>query len=234
MWLINDHTEINMRMRYKKHLEERMAKVNDVLLHRECELFYQLTEQEKNFIINPTDVFNNTNPIYLELGCGKGAFAIKSAKLHPERNYIALEKLSNVIIGGCEQAQKEGLKNLKFLNCRAENLLYYLPPKSVKEIILNFSCPFPKKTYANRRLTSKNYLEIYKKLLLPDGIIRQKTDDKNFFEYSIDSYIQNGFEPFDITENLGESQDGNITTEYEEKFRALGKNIYFLKAKIKD
>ncbi len=221
-------------MRYKKHLEERMEKVKDVLLHREIEQFYKLSEEEKNFIINPIEVFGNFNPIYLELGCGKGSFAIKSAKAYPEQNYIALEKLSNVIVGGCEQAQKEKLKNLKFLNCRAENLLYYLPKNSVKEILLNFSCPFPKETYANRRLTSKNYLSIYKQLLLPDGIIRQKTDDHDFFIYSIESLQENGFEVFYQTENLGETQDGNITTEYEEKFRALGKNIYSLKARIKN
>ncbi len=223
-----------MRMRYKKHLEERMDAISDVLLHREVEEFYRLTEQEKNFVVNPHDVFGNDNPLYLELGCGKGAFAIQSAQLHPERNYIALEKLSNVIVVACEQAQELHLSNLRFLNCRAENLLYYLPSGSVTEILLNFSCPFPKKTYANRRLTSPNYLAIYKQLLVKDGIIRQKTDDKPFFDYSVETLAANGFTVFDVTYDLPQNADGNIVTEYESKFRAIGKPIYALKAKIKE
>lgn len=222
-----------MRMRYKKHLEERMDAISDVLLHREVEEFYRLTEEEKNFVVDPREVFGNDNPLYLELGCGKGAFAIQSAQLHPDRNYIALEKLSNVIVVACEQAQKLQLANLRFLNCRAENLLYYLPRGSVTEILLNFSCPFPKKTYANRRLTSPNYLAIYKQLLVKDGIIRQKTDDKPFFDYSVETLAANGFDVYDVDYNLPADADGNIVTEYESKFRAIGKPIYALKAKIK-
>lgn len=221
-----------MRMRYKKHLEERMSAVSDVLLHREVEEFYRMTEEEKNFVVNPADVFGNNNPLYLELGCGKGSFAIQSATLHRDRNYIALEKLSNVIVVGCEQAQKAALPNLRFLNCRAENLLYYLPKNSVTEIILNFSCPFPKKTYANRRLTSPNYLTIYKQLLTADGIIRQKTDDRPFFDYSVETLTANGWEVYDIDYNLPADADGNIVTEYESKFRAIGKPIYSLKAML--
>lgn len=222
-----------MRMRYKKHLEERMDAISDVLLHREVEEFYRLTEEEKNFVVDPREVFGNDNPLYLELGCGKGAFAIQSAQLHPDRNYIALEKLSNVIVVSCEQAQQLHLPNLRFLNCRAENLLYYLPSGSVTEILLNFSCPFPKKTYANRRLTSPNYLAIYKQLLVKDGIIRQKTDDKPFFDYSVETLAANGFDVYDVDYDLPADAEGNIVTEYESKFRALGKPIYALKARIK-
>lgn len=221
-----------MRMRYKKHLEERMQAIAPVLLHREVEEFYRLSEEEKNFVVDPKTVFGNDNPLYLELGCGKGSFAIQSAKLHPDRNYIALEKLSNVIVVGCEQAMREQLPNLRFLNCRAENLLHYLPEHSVTEILLNFSCPFPKKTYANRRLTSPNYLALYKRLLADGGIIRQKTDDKPFFDYSLESYAENGFETFDITLDLPADAEGNIVTEYESKFREMGKPIYAVKAKI--
>ena len=221
-----------MRMRYKKHLEERMQAIAPVLLHREMEEFYRLSEEEKNFVVDPKTVFGNDNPLYLELGCGKGSFAIQSAKLHPDRNYIALEKLSNVIVVGCEQAMREQLPNLRFLNCRAENLLHYLPEQSVTEILLNFSCPFPKKTYANRRLTSPNYLALYKRLLADGGIIRQKTDDKPFFDYSLESYAENGFETFDITLDLPADAEGNIVTEYESKFREIGKPIYAVKAKI--
>ena len=221
-----------MRMRLKKHLDERILHVNGVLLAREGDDFYKLTDEEKNFVKTVKEIFGNDNGLHLELGCGKGAFAITSAALHPERNYIAVEKLSNVIVVACENAVKANLPNLRFINCRAENMLCYLPEHSVKEIILNFSCPFPKKTYANRRLTSKNYLELYKRLLNGDGIISQKTDNLDFFEWSIDSFKQNGFETFDVTYDLPADAPDNVVTEYEAKFREQYQKIYALKARV--
>lgn len=206
----------------------------DVLLAKECEDFYKLTENERNFVVNLNEVFETCGKLCLELGCGKGAYAITAAKLHPKKNFIAVEKLSNVIVVACENAVKEVLSNLKFLNCRAENLLCFLPENCANEIILNFSCPFPKKTYANRRLTSKNYLELYKRLLTPNGIIIQKTDDISFFEYSLNSLSENGFTVFDVTFDLPFDAENNIVTEYEAKFREQGKKICALKAKIKD
>ena len=120
---------------------------------------------------------------------------------------------------------------MRFLNIRAENLDSFLPPHSVDVIALNFSCPFPKKTYANRRLTSKYFLEMYKRLLKEEGVICQKTDDKDFFEWSVESLAQHGYEVYDICYDLPADADGNVVTEYESKFRALGKPIYALKAK---
>lgn len=223
-----------MRMRLKKHLDERIAATEAVLIAREAEKFYEMTEEEKQrFNIDVGAVFGNNHPVCLEIGCGKGAFAIEIAKRNPNKNYLAVEKLSNVIVVACEAAQKENLVNLRFLNCRAENLLCYLPTKSVAEILLNFSCPYPKKTYANRRLTSKNFLEIYKKILTTDGIIAQKTDNKDFFDYSIQSLSENGFDVYDICDNVPIDAPDNVPTEYEMKFRALGMPIYSLKAKLK-
>ena len=221
-----------MRMRLKKHLDERIAECSEVLLAREGDGFFQLSEEEKKqFQQNPTAVFGNGNKVCLEIGCGKGAWALQCAALHPDINYIALEKLSNVIVVACEQASKLNLHNLRFLNVRAENLDSFLTPCSVDEIALNFSCPFPKKTYANRRLTSKYFLELYKRLLKPHGTISQKTDDYDFFLWSIDSYRENGYEVYDVCYDLPADAVGNVVTEYEAKFRALGKPIYSLKAK---
>ena len=222
-------------MRLKKHLEERIADCGDILLAREGDGFFKLSEAEKKqFQQNPAAVFGNDNKVCLEIGCGKGAWAIQSATMSPNVNYIALEKLSNVIVVACEQACKLHLQNLRFLNIRAENLDSFLPPHSVDEIALNFSCPFPKKTYTNRRLTSKYFLELYKRLLKVDGIICQKTDDYDFFQWSVESYKEHGFEVYDLCYDLPADADGNIVTEYESKFRALGKPIYALKAKIKE
>lgn len=215
-----------MRMRYKKHLPERLEKVSEIFLARESETFYNTPINQRHFVVDVEKVFGNGNPIVLEIGCGKGAFAIKYAKQHPNTNIIAVEKLSNVIVAGCEQAQKEQLQNLRFLNCGAENLLFFLPHHCVDEIILNFSCPFPKKGYANRRLTYKTFLEKYLLLLKEGGVIHQKTDDVSFFEFSLEQYEQCGFAVQNITYDLHAEKDReNITTEYEEKFVALGKKI---------
>ena len=225
-----------MRMRLKKHLDERIDQCNSILLAREGDEFFKLTEAEKQQFMQPlANVFGEKKgalPLTLEIGCGKGAWAIQSAQQHPNINYIGVEKLSNVIVVACEEALRQKLTNLKFLNCRAENLLYFLPPHSVDVIALNFSCPFPKKTYANRRLTSKNFLELYKHLLKSGAVICQKTDDLNFFEWSQESYKQNGYEVYDVCYDLPSNALGNVVTEYEAKFRALGKPIYSLKAKI--
>ncbi len=222
-----------MRMRLKKNLPQRINDCKEVLLIQEEYEFYKLTEQERNAMrLNLEEAFSNDNPLSLELGCGKGSFALQWAKKNPNKNLLALEKLSNVIVVACEDALTQNLPNLRFMNCRAENLRYYLPDHCAEQILLNFSCPFPKKTYANRRLTSKNYLQLYKHILTENGIIKQKTDDLDFFEFSLQSYADNGYEVFDVTYDLPNDEE-NIPTEYEQKFRALGKKIYACKARLK-
>lgn len=219
-----------MRMRLKKHLDERLDACKDILIAREVEDFYKLKPEERKFTVDTAQIFEQpNNALVLEIGCGKGAWAIESAQRHPDKNYLAVEKLSNVIVAACEQALPHRLPNLKFVNCRAENLDCFLPRKCVNEIALNFSCPFPKKTYANRRLTSARYLQLYKDLLADDGVILQKTDDKTFFEWSIDSLRENGYQVYDICYDLPEGGD-NVVTEYERKFRAQYLPIYALKA----
>ena len=220
-------------MRLKKHLDERIGACKTYLLAREGDGFFSLDEQEK--LANVVDLrktFANSRPVVLELGCGKGAWALGSAYKHPDKNYVAVEKLSNVIVVACEQACRLQLPNVRFLNCRAENLRYFLPAGCAEQIALNFSCPFPKKTYANRRLTSRSFLELYKYLLTDDGIITQKTDNLDFFEWSVDSLKQNGYEVFDVTYDLPADGDDNVVTEYESKFRAQGMPIYALKARV--
>ena len=151
--------------------------------------------------VNPTDevcphcghVFGNENEVYLDLGCGNGCFSLDIAKTYRDRNYIGVEKISNVLICGAERAAAENPDNCIFLNCAVENLKYYLPFNSIAGIYLNFSCPFPKGTYQNRRLTYPRYLELYKVLLKQNGRIFLKTDSEDFFEYSLETLKQCGF-----------------------------------------
>lgn len=222
-----------MRMRLKKHLDERIDACKEYLLAREGDGFFRLKEEEKYLnVIDLDKTFGQSLPITLELGCGKGAWTINSAAKNPDKSYVAVEKLSNVIVVACESASELKVPNARFLNCRAENLRYFLPPRCADVIALNFSCPFPKKTYANRRLTSKYFLELYKYLLTDDGIITQKTDNLDFFEWSKESLAQNGYEVYDVNYDLPAGLDGDVVTEYEAKFRSQGIKINALKARV--
>ncbi len=223
-----------MRMRKKKYLEERLQAVSDYL--------YIINTEDRNFntavlekeYIDFEKWFGNANPIYLEIGCGKGKFACEYAKTHPEINVIAVEKSANVIVIACEMAKEMGLSNLKFIAGSAEYLEKFIPPKSVSGIFLNFSCPFPKKAYATHRLTHAKFLESYKKLMCDGAEIHQKTDNMHFFEFSLEQFSSCGFALKNVSLDLHNSGfEGNIMTEYESKFVALGLPIYRLEAYIK-
>lgn len=218
-------------MRRKNNLEERLALCKSSLLYIEGEEFYHKDIKDRFNILNLEEVFKNSNPLWLEIGCGKGQFALQTAKLNPNINVIAVEKISNVILSACERAEIEKPLNCKFLNCSAENLGYYLKNGSVERIFLNFSCPYPKHTYRNRRLTYHRFLSIYKALLAKDGEIHLKTDNAGFFEFSIESLSENGFKIKNVSLDLHNSDfKGNIETEYERLFSSQGKPIYRLEA----
>ena len=168
------------------------------------------------------------------MGCGKGRFACEFAALHPEYNVIAVEREANVIVSACELAQKMGLKNVRFIKCTAEYLERHIKPQSIEQIFLNFSCPFPKKKYACHRLTHHGFLEIYKRIMKPTAEIHQKTDNKKLFEFSLEELSQNGFALKNVSLDLHNSNfEGNIMTEYEQKFVEQGLPIYRLEAYIK-
>ncbi len=222
-----------MRMRRKKNLEKRMG---------ECHNFFEIFTEERNFIeavkykeyLDFQKIFGNSNPVVLEIGCGKGQFACEYAARNPNINVIAVEKVSNVIVQACEKAQNLGLKNVFFIKGNAEYLPKYIPDGFVERIFLNFSCPFPKKKYAIHRLTHKRFLDIYKCLLKQGGEIHQKTDNMQFFEFSIESFSQNGFLMKNISLDLHNSNfQDNIVTEYEHRFSSQGFPIYRLEAYLK-
>lgn len=226
-----------MRMRKKKHLEERLSGVEEYLYISETE------DRNFNTAINNKDYidfekwFGADRPLFLEIGCGKGKFAVAYAKSHPDINLLAVEKDSNVIVSACELAQREGIANLRFLKISAEYIERHIKSDSISGIFLNFSCPFPKKKYASHRLTSENFLEIYKRILKKGAEIHQKTDNMNFFEFSIEQFSSCGFAlknvSLDVHNTDFENSDENIITEYESRFMNLGQPIYRLEAYIK-
>ena len=222
-----------MRMRKKKHLEERLQAVSDYLFISDIEDRNFNTAIEKKEYIDIDDWFGTKKPLFLEIGCGKGKFACEFAKAHPEINLLAVEKSGNVLVEACETAKEENIKNLRFIKAGAEYLEKYLKPDSIDRIFLNFSCPFPKAAYAAHRLTHKKFLEIYKRLLKKGAEIHQKTDNMHFFEFSIEHLSGAGFAIKNISLDLHNSDfEGNIETEYEHRFASLGQPIYRLEAYI--
>ena len=223
-----------MRMRRKKHLESRTLACEDYLISAETEDLNFQTAKEKHNFFNLNEIFGNMNPVYLEIGCGKGQFACEIAKKNPNFNYLAVEKVANVIVSAAERAKRENIPNVRFVKCGAEYLECFIPEKSISGIFLNFSCPFPKNAYAGHRLTNHQFLAIYKRLMIDGAEIHQKTDNRNFFEYSVEELSKFGFTIKNISLDLHNSDfKDNIITEYESKFIAQGVPIYRLEAYLK-
>ena len=219
-----------MRMRKKKNLEARLEEVKEYILHTECEEKDFEKDVEKS-LFDYEEVFGNSNPVRLEIGCGKGQFICEMAKRNPDVNFIAVEKIKNVIVAACEKAKEEGLTNVKFIAGCAEYLPRFIPENSVELIYLNFSCPFPKAKYARHRLTHRFFLEIYRKLLTEKGEIHQKTDNMHFFEFSLEEYSTAKYTIKNLSLDLHSSGfEGNIVTEYEKRFSDLGQPIYRVEA----
>lgn len=222
-----------MRLRKKKNLQGRMEACGDILLLREKYELYSKPEQERYALIDIEKVFGNNNPVHLEIGCGKGGFVTQMAELFPDVNFLAVERVGNVLVCAMERAVELGLRNVKFLNAEAANLAYYIPQHIVQRLYLNFSCPWPKKKYANQRLTNPRFLKIYKQLLADGADIVQKTDSPLMFEYSVEQLSQCGFGLFGVTTDLHASEIENpVMTEYERYFTSIGKPIFRLQARL--
>ena len=221
-----------MRMRKKKNLDIRLEGVKDYILDLPLgdERDFNKAIEEKS-LIDYREIFGNDNPVRMEIGCGRGQFAMEIAKRHPDVNFIAVEKVLNVIVLACEKAKKEGLTNIKFICGSAEYLPKFIPEKSIELLYLNFSCPYPKARYARHRLTHRFFLDIYRSLLKDGAEIHQKTDNMHFFEFSIGEFSQSGWKIKNVSLDLHNSDfEGNIVTEYEKRFSDLGQPIYRLEA----
>lgn len=222
-----------MRMKRKKNLDERINASSDYLITMKNDSLNYKDAVNENHIIDFKGIFKNDNPVYLEIGSGKGQFACTFAKENPDKNILCVERNKNVLILAIDSAREMGLDNIMFLCGTAEYLPSYIEEKSVETIFLNFSCPFPKHRHIAHRLTNPRFLEIYKKILKLDGVICQKTDNMHFFEYSIEAFSSCGFKLSNISLDLHNSDfEGNIVTEYEQKFSSQGLPIYRLEARL--
>lgn len=176
------------------------------------------------------DKFNNDNPIYIEIGMGKGDFIIQNAIRYPNINFIGIEKYDSVISRAVQKVP-EGINNLLFLRMDAKDIekVFY---KEVDRLYLNFSDPWPKDRHARRRLTSDEFLNRYENIFKKDKEIHQKTDNRNLFEFSVISLVNNGYKLEDLSLDLHNSDRENIImSEYEKKFVSKNNVIYYLVAK---
>lgn len=222
-----------MRMRRKNNLEQRLEACGDRIIYMDRDVLDFSVKDDKD-IIDIAGIFGNDRPVELEIGCGKGQFIKELAKREPEKNFLAVELSSNVIVDAAESIISEGIENVRFMRGNARYLDCFLPEDSIGRIYLNFSCPYPKNTYANHRLTHADFLEIYKRLMKKGGEIHQKTDNMHFFEFSLEQFSQNGFGLKNVSLDLHKSDfEGNIVTEYEKRFSDQGFPIYRLEAYIR-
>lgn len=218
-------------MRRKVNLTARLNRIGDILIRIPTEELNAIKAVEKPSYIDLNRIFQNDNPVELEIGCGKGGFIVQKARNNPNINYVAVELISNVLIEALEN-EENNLPNLRFLNCGAEYLLRYFKNDSFNNLYLNFSVPYERGKNENRRLTYKYFLDIYSKIIVNNGKIYQKTDNKNLYDYSLYSYENSGFTIIEKSENLYENlPKDNIQTEYESKFVSMGQPIYYIVAK---
>lgn len=222
-----------MRMKRKKNLDERINASGDYLTIMKNDSLNFNDAVHENHLISLKELFGNDKPVYLEIGSGKGQFGYTFAKLNPDKNILCVERNRNVLILAIDSARAMGLDNIRFLCGTAEYLPSYIEEKSIEEIYLNFSCPFPKNKHIAHRLTNPRFLEIYKRILKTDGAICQKTDNMHFFEYSLEAFSSCNFRLSNISLDLHNSDfEGNIVTEYENKFASQGYPIYRLEARM--
>ena len=177
--------------------------------------------------------FGNDNPIYIEIGMGKGDFIIENAKRYNDINFIGIEKYDSVIVRAIQKSNELELDNLKIVRVDA-NRLEEIFGKEIDTIYLNFSDPWPKDRHAKRRLTSPIFLDIYNNIFRDRNRIVMKTDNINLFNYSLETLTDYGYDLIYKTNNLDCMNEDNIMTEYENRFYNLGVNINKLEAIKKD
>ncbi len=180
------------------------------------------------------EYFSNDKPIRIEIGMGKGQFIYEMARLNPDINFVGIEKYSSVLLRAIQKMEEETLPNLIFIRMDAEDITEVFEEGEVDRIYLNFSDPWPKDRHAKRRLESRQFLERYKSILKDGGLIEFKTDNNDLFDFALEEVKEAGWEMIAFTRDLHNNKElceGNIMTEYEAKFSAMGNpiNKYIIK-----
>ncbi|MEH7096571.1 tRNA (guanosine(46)-N7)-methyltransferase TrmB [Neobacillus vireti] len=181
------------------------------------------------------EAFEKDQPLHIEVGTGKGQFITGMAKANPDINYIGIELYVSVIVAALDRLIEVDLPNLKLLQVNAADLDKYFTKNDVDRVYLNFSDPWPKARHEKRRLTYKDFLKRYEDILVDGGEIHFKTDNQGLFEYSLMSFSSYGLLLKYVSLDLHKSEyEGNIMTEYEQKFSEQGKRIYRCEVKYQN
>lgn len=205
-----------MRMRRKKHREERMENCGGLMIKDILEYRNDIKA-----------VFEEDKPLHIEIGCGKGVFISETARRNPHVNYIAFEKNLDVLVLAMEKVTALGLNNVRFVPGDAGVLSELETKSKVQRIYINFCDPWPKSGHKKRRLTHERFLLIYKNMIEKGGAIHFKTDNRGLFEFSLNSFADFGLKLKNITLDLHNSGfEGNVMTEYETLFSEKGQPIY--------
>ena len=201
-----------MRLKHIKNAEEDVLKGKYIIIDPE------------RYVGNWKKEFGNNNKIEVEIGMGKGNFIISKAKANPNINYIGVEKYASVLLYANKKIQEDNITNLKIIYSDAINIDKWFI-REIHKIYLNFSDPWPKSRHEKRRLTSKQFLQKYSKIFKNIKIIEQKTDNDDFYKYSLKSFRKNGYIIVKKSVNYFDTH----RTEYEQKFIDKGKNINYVR-----
>ncbi len=179
--------------------------------------------------------FEKEQPLYLEIGCGRGQFVNTLAKQNPTNNYIAMEPQGTIILRALEKTRENGYKNLRYIWDFADEIGTFFNEDELDGLYLNFSDPWPKEKHAKRRITHMNFLKQYEPIVKNGGILQFKTDNKPLFDFTLEELEKTNFEIVEQTFDLHQSeyQSGNITTEYEDRFLLVNKKINYCKCILK-
>lgn len=175
-----------------------------------------------------SQVFGNNNPVHIEIGMGKGRFITTLAGMNPDINYVGIEKYSSVLLRAVEKQDELCLPNLRFIRMDAENITSVFGKEEVDRIYLNFSDPWPKDRHAKRRLTSRQFFARYDEILKSTGRVEFKTDNRPLFDFSVEEVNEAGWKLSVCTYDLHNDEklvEGNVMTEYEERFSSQGNPI---------
>jgi len=210
-----------MRQRKIKNLEEKLDSYQELLVRDPI-------GQKGKW----SELFAESRPLYLEIGCGRGGFITGMAKLRPERNYLGVEGLRSVALRALQNVSSQGCPNIRIAAQYINDPGEWFSDNEISGLYLNFSDPWPKDRHSKRRLTSAGYMDQYKRILKPGSSIEIKTDNENLFVFSLESIKSAGFEILEMTEDLHSSDISArlVMTEYEAKFAQEGRKIRYLKA----
>lgn len=211
-----------MRLRRIKNIEEKILQYDNIIMLDPIQYKGKWNK-----------LFKNDNPIYLEIGTGKGKFIMNNAIKNPNINYIGCEISDSVIYKAAKKINDQNINNLFLINIDAFKLGDVFEKNEIKQIFLNFSDPWPKSRHEKRRLTSEAFLNVYKEILVDDGFVDFKTDNRKLFEYSIMKFNELKYDILELSLDLHSDYEDIITTEYEDKFTGLGQVIYFVKVRVK-